>query len=147
MRIRWSDRQFNFDFPAGLYPEMLERLRGAPARLDEYLSSVPAEILTAQDEGRWSLQENAAHLFDLDALVMQRIDEYLAGASVLHAADMSNRKTHEAHYNEVPATTIMQSFRQRRLEIVTRLEKFEPDMFARSAIHRVLDDDSKVESK
>ena len=133
-RIKWTDRRFNFDFPAALYPEMIERLRGAPARMDEYLSSSP-EILTARDEGRWSIQENAGHLLDLDSLVLQRIDEYLAGASVLHAADMSNKKTHEANYNDIPAATIKQSFRQRRMEIVSRLEGLEAEMFARAAIH------------
>ena len=60
-RIKWTDRRFNFDFPAALYPEMIERLRGAPARIDEYLSPATPEILITQDEGRWSIQENAGH--------------------------------------------------------------------------------------
>ena len=135
MRIKWSERRFDFTFPAGLYPEMIERLRGAPARLDEYLNSASREILTRRDDGRWSIQENAGHLFDLDGLVIRRIDEYVAGASVLHAADMSNKETHERQYNDVPAATILQSFRQRRMEIVNRLESFDADIFGRSAIH------------
>ena len=133
--VRWIDRRFNFDFPAGLYPEMIERLRGAPARLEEYFNSTPAEILTAQDQGRWSIQENAGHLLDLDSLVAQRIDEYLAGASMLHAADMSNKKTHDAHYNDIPAATIAQSFRERRLGIVGVLERLDAEMFERTAVH------------
>ena len=48
---------------------------------------------------------------------------------------MSNKKTHEANYNEVAAATIRQSFRQRRTEIVKRLEGFEAEMFARAAVH------------
>ena len=134
-RVKWIERRFNFDFPAGLYPEMIERLRGAPARLDEYLNSTPPQILTKQDGGRWSIQENAGHLFDLDSLVARRVDEYVAGATVLHAADMSNKATHEHHYNDVPAATILQSFRQRRIEIVSRLESFDAGMFSRNAIH------------
>jgi len=38
MRIKWTDRRFNFDFPAGIYPEMIERIRGTPARLEELLA-------------------------------------------------------------------------------------------------------------
>src|ERR687898_708771 len=111
MRIKWTDRRFNFDFPAGIYPEMIERIRGTPARLEDLLAGLSPETLTAQIDGRWSMQENAGHLLDLESLVSQRVDEYLAGTSTLHAADMSNRKTHEANHNEVPADTILKAFR------------------------------------
>jgi hypothetical protein len=32
----WIERSFNFDFSAGLYPFLLERLRGTPARIEEW---------------------------------------------------------------------------------------------------------------
>ena len=135
MRVKWTDRRFNFDFPAGIYPEMIERVRGTPARLEELLAGLPPEILTAQVEGRWSMQENAGHLLDLESLVSQRIDEYLAGNAALHAADMSNRKTHDANHNDVPAESILQAFRAARHEIVNRLESLDAEIFARSALH------------
>ena len=135
MRIKWTDRRFNFDFPAGIYPEMIERTRGTPARLEELLASLPPETLTAQADGRWSMQENAGHLLDLESLVSQRIDEYLAGNSVLHAADMSNRKTYEASHNDVTIDTILKSFRTARHEIVSRLDRLDEEIFARSALH------------
>ena len=114
---------------------MIERVRGAPARLDEYFNSASTEILTRRDDGRWSIQENAGHLFDLDALTIERIEQYVAGEPVLHPADITNKKTSEANYNSVPAAQISQSFRQRRMEIVKRLESLDAEMFARSAIH------------
>ena len=134
-RIKWTDRRFNFDFPAGIYPEMIERLRGTPARLEDLLAGVAPEKLTAQADGRWSMQENAGHLLDLESMVSQRIDEYLAGNATLHAADMSNRKTYEASHNDVPVTTILKAFRTARGEIVDRLESFDADTFARTALH------------
>jgi DinB family protein len=134
-RIKWIERKFEFNFPADLYPEMIERVRGATARLDEYLNSAPAEILTRRDDGRWSIQENAGHLFDLDALTLDRIEQYVAGLSVLAAADITNKATSAANYNNVPAAQISQSFRQRRMQVVNRLESLDRDVFARSAIH------------
>jgi hypothetical protein len=134
-RIKWTDRRFNFDFPAGIYPEIIERVRGTPARLEDLLGGLSPEILINQADGRWSMQENAGHLLDLESLVMQRVDEYLAGNTTLHAADMSNRKTYDAHHNEVTAGTILKAFRAARNEIVERLESFEPEIFARSALH------------
>src|ERR671910_23204 len=101
-RIKWTDRRFDFTFPAGLYPEMIERLRGTPARLEERIGSLPAEVLQPRDGERWSIQENAGHLLDLESLVTERLDQYLAGVTELHAADMSNRKTYEAGHNNVP---------------------------------------------
>ena len=135
MRLKWTDRKFAFNYPVELYPEIIERVRGASARLDEYLTSAPAEILTRQDEGRWSIQENAGHLFDLDELTLQRIDQYAAGVQVLTAADITNKATSAANYNSVAAATISQSFRARRNEVVKKLESFDAEMFARSAVH------------
>ena len=134
-RIKWTDRKFNFDFPAGLYPEMIERVRGTPARLEEHTRSLASEILRRRDGERWSIQENAGHLLDLESLVAQRLDEYLAGATSLHAADMTNRKTYDAHHNEVAITRILQAFREQRLGLVARLDALEPDVFSRAAHH------------
>jgi len=134
-RIKWTDRRFSFDFPAGIYPEMIERIRGTPARLEDLFESLPSETLTAQADGRWSMQENAGHLLDLESLVSQRIDEYLAGNSALHAADMSNRRTYEANHNDVTADSILIAFRTARHDIVNRLESFDAEIFERSALH------------
>jgi len=135
MRIKWTDRRFSFDFPAGIYPEMIERIRGTPARLEDLLAGVSPEILTAQVDGRWSMQENAGHLLDLESMVSQRIDEYLAGSVALHAADMSNRKTYNANHNDVAVDSILKAFRIARHEIVERLESFDAEVFERSALH------------
>ena len=134
-RIKWTDRRFNFDFPTGIYPEMIERIRGTPARIEDLLLRLPPETLTAQVDGRWSMQENAGHLLDLESLVSQRIDEYLAGNAALHAADMSNRKTHNANHNDVPVDSILKAFRTARHEIVDRLENLDAEIFERSALH------------
>lgn len=134
-RIKWTDRRFDFTFPVALYPEMIERLRGTPARLEDRISSLPAELLRRRDGERWSIQENAGHLLDLEPLVMERLNQYLAEASDLHAADMSNRKTYEAGHNSVPVTSILSDFREQRLKIVARLDGLEAELFARSAFH------------
>lgn len=134
-RIKWTDRRFNFDFPAGIYPEMIERIRGTPARLEDLTGGPSPETLTTQADGRWSMQENAGHLLDLESLVSQRVDEYLAGNTTLHAADMSNRKTYDAHHNDVVADSILKAFRAARHEIVHRLESFDAEIFERSALH------------
>ena len=134
-RIKWTDRRFDFTFPAGLYPEMIERLRGTPARLEDRIGFLPAEVLRRRDVERWSIQENAGHLLDLESLVMERLDQYLAGATELHAADMSNRKTYEAGHNSVPVAAILSDFRKQRMKIIARLDGLDAEIFGRSAFH------------
>jgi len=134
-RIPWTERKFNFDFPVELFPEMIERVRGTPARLEDRLQSLTPEILTHRDGERWSIQENAGHLLDLESLVMGRLHEYEAGAEVLHAADMTNRKTYQGNHNDHPLDSILRDFRRARGEIVARLEGYNPETFARTALH------------
>ena len=134
-RVKWTERKFNFDFPVGIYPEMIERIRGTPARLEDRLKSIAPEVLTKRDGDRWSIQENAGHLLDLESLVQQRLDEYEAGAAELHAADMSNRKTYIANHNDVPLHSILSAFRDQRSQFVARLEGLDAEMFARKSFH------------
>lgn len=134
-RIKWGDRTFEFNFPEGLYPEMIERLRGTPARMEELIASLPEETLRRRNGERWSIQENAGHLLDLETLVAQRLDQYLAGAPELLAADMSNRRTYEANHNTVPIASILNSFREQRTRLVNRLDLVPEEMFGRSAFH------------
>jgi hypothetical protein len=134
-RVKWTERKFNFDFPFEIYPEMIERVRGTPPRLEDRLKSIAPEILTKRDGGRWSIQENAGHLLDLESLVQQRLDEYQAGAPELHAADMSNRKTYSANHNDVPLNMVLSAFRDQRTQTVMRLEGLDAEMFARKSFH------------
>ena len=134
-RIKWTDRKFDFSFPAGLFPEMIERLRGTPVRLEERVGLLSPEILRRREDERWSIQENAGHLLDLESLVRQRLDEYLANATELHAADMTNRKTYESHHNDAAISRILAAFREQRLQLVARLDSLAPEIFAQAAHH------------
>jgi hypothetical protein len=133
--LKWTDRTFQFTFPVAVYPEMIERLRGTPARLEDRVRSIAPEILTKRDGERWSIQENAGHLLDLEPLVKQRLYEYLSGATALHAADMSNRKTYEANHNQVLMDAILTDFRAQRMQTVDRLDNLAPESFAAVAHH------------
>ena len=54
---------------------------------------------------------------------------------MLHAADMSNRKTYDASHNDVAVDSILNNFRRQRVELVDRLDGLEAELFARSAFH------------
>jgi uncharacterized damage-inducible protein DinB len=134
-KLKWGDRTFSFTFPVEVYPEMIERLRGTPARLEDRMKALSPELLTRRDGESWSIQENAGHLLDLESLVSGRLHEYLAGSETLHAADMSNRKTYEADHNRFSIESILSDFRRQRTKLVSRLDNLPSQTFATVAHH------------
>ena len=93
MGFRWFDRKFEFVMPMELFPVVVERLRGTPARIEDKVRALPQEVLTHRDGERWSIQEHIGHLLDLDELHTGRLDDYLKGEPVLRSADLRNKKT------------------------------------------------------
>jgi DinB superfamily len=131
----WFERKFEFSFPVELFPNLCTRLRGTPARLEEIVRARPRERLVQKPEEKWSAQEHAGHLLDLEPLWMARVDDDLAGAAELTAADLSNRKTHEAGHNGRRIEEILAEFRNARLRLVDRVGGLETALFARSIPH------------
>lgn len=135
-RIAWFTRQFSFDMlPVWMYPNIVERLRGTPARLEDLLSELLPETLTRRDNDSWSMQEQAGHLLDLEQLGMNRLDDYEAGRSILYAADLKNRKTHEAAHNAKPIAALLHDFRAERTEFVWRLDNYDEAFVQNTALH------------
>lgn len=131
----WFERKFEFTFPVELHPNLCARLRGAPARLEEIVRGAPRELLIRKPQQRWSAQENAGHLLDVEPLWMARVDDYVAGGTELTAADLKNRKTHEANHNARALDEILEEFREARSRLVKRVETIDPGLFAQTMTH------------
>jgi uncharacterized damage-inducible protein DinB len=135
MPRRWFDRKFELGLTSDLAPELLERLRRTSQSLADAVRGLPAEVLTRKPEGKWSIQENAGHLLDLESLWDQRLDDYDAGTKDLHPADLENRKTHAAAHNDRPISEILAEFAEVRGRIVDRLARMSPAALGRTALH------------
>ncbi|MGI8961127.1 MAG: hypothetical protein ACR2IV_15440 [Bryobacteraceae bacterium] len=98
----WFERKFEPSFPLELLPNLCARLRGTPARLGEALRGRSHPILIGKPQGKWSAQEHAGHLLDLEPLWLSRVGDYVAWSDQLIAADLKNRKTEEANHNARP---------------------------------------------
>lgn len=140
----WFEREFNFDFPVTVFPSIIERLRGTPARLEEMISSLSPHMLTTQIDNGWSIQENVGHLLDLESLHEGRLDDFLAYEKVLRSADLQNRKTKEANHNGSQIKSLLNSFRSARLNFVKRLEELDDNTISRTAIHPRLNKPMRV---
>jgi DinB superfamily len=133
--IAWFEREFSFDLPLWMYPNVVERLRGTPARLEDRIASLPVEALTRKEGEQWSIQEHAGHLLDLGPLDLARLDDYEAGRETLSPADRENRKTYEANHNARSVAEILLAFRAERAEFVRRLEQYDAEFIQRTALH------------
>lgn len=133
--MRWFERKFAFELPVEAFPEVVERLRGTPARIEDKVRSIPRDILTRRDGGSWSIQEHIGHLVDLEELHLSRLDDYLAGKQVLSAADLRNERTWKAEYNARDLAGILRAFREQRGRFVARLDQWDPALIARTAYH------------
>jgi uncharacterized damage-inducible protein DinB len=131
----WFDRKFEFSFPTELHPNLCARLRGTPARLEEALGGHSPKLLIEKLQEKWSAQEHAGHLLDLEPLWLARVDDYVAGSPQLTATDLQNRKTDEANYNARPLDQVLSEFRAARERLLRRVDQLNASLFARSIPH------------
>ena len=134
-RRRWLDRSFELGLPAEAFPNVMERVRGTPARLEERVRVLTPDEFNAIVDDTWSIQENIGHLLDLEELWSGRLDDLEAGAAELREADLENRKTHEARHGERDPEDLLQDFREARMAMIARLEALPDEMLERTAQH------------
>lgn len=132
---RWFDRTFTLGLATSVAPELFDRLEAVPSRLDRALRDLPGAVLVHRPQGRWSIQENAGHLLDLEGLWLRRLDDFDRGVPTLHPADLQNTKTHEAHHNQRATVDLLAAFRAARSEIVQRMRRMTPEQLSRVALH------------
>jgi uncharacterized damage-inducible protein DinB len=131
----WFERKFEFSFPVELYPNVLARLRGTPARLEEALRGRSREILVSKPREKWSAQEHAGHMVDLEPLWLRRVGDYVDGSEQLTVTDLQNRKTDDANHNARPLKEILAEFRNAREKLLKRVDELDNALFSGAIPH------------
>ncbi|HJZ65563.1 MAG TPA: DinB family protein [Candidatus Acidoferrum sp.] len=131
----WFERKFEFAFSADLFPNLCVRLRGTPVRLEEMLRGWTRDLLIARNGEKWTIQEQAGHLLDLEELWSSRVDDFAEGKHHLSAADLQNRKTHEANHNTRQIEDILAEFRTARSQLVAKLESLDHSVIVHTLLH------------
>ncbi len=134
-RTLWTERKFNFDFPVGLFPNILERLRGTPARLNEMTSGLSEDEAEQKQGNKWSIKEQIGHLADLESLHEGRINDFLLRKESLRPADMSNAATRNADHNAASLMDLINNFSAKRTVFVSRLEQLNDEIHEIKSIH------------
>ena len=134
-QTKWFDRKFDFGYTQNIFPSIVERLSGTPARLEEKIKFISPEILELQLNGSWSIKENIGHLTDLEPLWQGRLQDILNGETMLRAADLQNTKTNEANHNAMPVDVLLKDFREIRKRTLEMLDGLTEEQIFRTALH------------
>jgi hypothetical protein len=132
-QTKWFERKFDFSSTQNIFPSIVERLRGTPARLEEKIKSLPPHILTIKLDGSWSIAENIGHITDSELISQERLGDIIKGEKEFRPVDMQNIKT--VDYNSKPISELLTSFRTVRTETVKMLEELDDEIVFRSALH------------
>ena len=134
-QVKWFERSFDFSGTQNIFPEIVERLRGTPARLDEKIGAISPAVLTRKVDGSWSIKEHLGHLSDLEPLWQQRLNDIITGQEVMSPTDLQNRKTDLAGHNDRPVEELLREFREIRRETILLLENIDEGTVFSSALH------------
>jgi len=134
-QTKWFERKFDFNSEQNIFPSIIERLRGTPARLEEKTKSVSEVNSNAKINGRWSIKENIGHLLDLEPLWVGRLEDILNKELYLRTADLTNTKTNQANHNSEYKNDLVKEFRITRANTINRLELLSEENIFLSALH------------
>ncbi len=131
----WFERKFDFNFPVGLFPVIIERLEGTLAGVAAMTKNKSEELLTRKPNGEWSAKEQVGHLYDLEELWYGRTDDFLSGKEMLRAADLRNTKTHEAGHNKKTIEELIEQFFSARTKLIDKVKDADEALASLTALH------------
>lgn len=134
-QVKWFDRKFDFDNTENIFPSILERLAGTPARLEEKIGRILSALLNTRVGDTWTIKENIGHLVDLEPLWQGRFEDIKEGQAELRPTDLLNTRTSLAGHNETPIDQLLHNFRTIRQQTIISLEDIDEATIFKSALH------------
>ena len=133
-QTKWLDRKFNFDFPAGLMPNILARLSGTLPRLNQIVLQLSDDQMKLRPGDKWSIKEHIGHLSKTELLHEGRIDDIIAHKEVLRAAGFKKSED-EPDYNLEDIRDLLKRFEINRQRFISRLEELDDKIQNTAAFH------------
>jgi uncharacterized damage-inducible protein DinB len=130
----WFERKFDFNFPVGLFPVIIERLKGTVPVIQNIIQEKKDEELSIRQDG-WSVKEQVGHLYDLEELWYGRVEDFLAGKETLRAADLNNEKTKKADHNSKYIEELIAQFAFERTKLIGKVESMNENIALLTALH------------
>jgi uncharacterized damage-inducible protein DinB len=132
---KWFDREFDLGLQDQMFPLVMTRLRGTPARLEDMLRGVSNVRMLYREGTTWSVQEHVGHILDSEELWLGRVEDFVNRRSELRPADLQNNKTYHANHHLHDMNQILREFRRARIWLVQALENCDHALLKHTALH------------
>jgi uncharacterized damage-inducible protein DinB len=133
-RTPWFERKFPTIEDNGIFPSIIERLEGTPARLTAKIKLLKTDLPISQN-GKWSIKKEIGHLIDLEPLWLERAKQILRGEGNMLVADLTNHKTHEANHDAQSAAQLIKKFKKCRQDFMQTLQNINEEDLEKAALH------------
>jgi uncharacterized damage-inducible protein DinB len=134
-RTEWFQRKFPPITDSGLLPVIIERLAGTPVRLEAKVRKISPALLEKRSGTKWSVKKEIGHLNDLEPLWLGRVIEIRSGIPELSAADLTNKKTHEADHDDRLLEDLLSDFSASRDKLVAQLQSVSDEDLLKVSVH------------
>ena len=131
----WFDRKFDFSVTDNEFQKTFRRISATSRRLQLLIDGIPEDFYRVQIQQTWSIKQNIGHLWDLEPLWFGRIYDIMNDVKTMRAADLENRKTHEANHNEQSIENLIQNFTKNRKKLIDELKKLSDEDIIKTSNH------------
>jgi len=132
---KWFDRQFNLILAQGEYAAVYERLKQAPTTLKHLINGLTEETLTGKPDGKWSIKEHAGHLGILERIWRVRFVDIQQSKPALTPADLDNKATTEAGFNDYTMAALVAMFAEEREKTLLQLDGMAEEDMSKTSLH------------
>jgi len=129
----WIERKFEFNFPVGTFPIIIERLRETGPGLEIMLKKINDEKLCHKEDTQWSIKEQVGHLCDAEEIWYVRIEDFLSGKQILQALTIV--KTEQTNHNMKSIGELLEQFSAERNKLVAKVKDMDETTASLSLLH------------
>jgi uncharacterized damage-inducible protein DinB len=125
----WTERMFEFNFPVGMFPVIIERLRGAPIRLTAMLRNVSAETLNQKSGDKWSIIDQVNHLCNCEEIWLGRVED------ILTRKEIFDRRTLKTDLQSEDIEALLTNFSEARNKLINLVKNMDEQTVSLSINH------------
>lgn len=134
-QINWFERKFEFNTGVSAFESLIERLAGSPGLFMERISQASEESGHRKPEGKWSVKEHLGHLSVMEPVWRLRLQDIREAKPVMEPADLSNRATHEAGFDNQGLEMLCGLFQAERNRTLDLLSGFPKGDLQKTSMH------------